>query len=238
LGFSFIPKPGGSGGPPAFLNLTESKTMESTNLRALEIVDGAFADLARKIAGLDRLTDDLQTSRENIQKLEAESVRIKNDVDGLERSKRVSKLAALNGSLEIEKSDNSRLLLAIQTAKSNVLAAGRGVRTLISTVLWQLLQAQKMRYTLLFDRELCLRKVPIRASDLANAGRDVVAVKELEDVLCRPKRGDEELSTLYTLKVKFEPVRAMILAEPNLALEIRNPEEPAVAEPAGELVAA
>jgi hypothetical protein len=212
--------------------------MESTKLRALEIVDAAFADLARKIAGLDRLTDDLQTSRENIQKLETESARIKNDVDGLERSKRVSKLATLNGSLEIEKSDNSRLLLAIQTTKANVLADGRGVRTLISTVLWQLLQAQKMRYTLLFDRELCLRKVPIRASDLANAGRDVVAVKELEDVLCRPKRGDEELSTLYTLKVKFEPVRAMILAEPNLGLEIRNPEEPAVAEPAGELVAA
>jgi hypothetical protein len=210
--------------------------MESTNHEALAAIDAQFADLERKIAALDRLTDDLQTSRENIQKLDAEADRLKNDSDNLERAKRASKLSVLNASLEIERSDNSRIIAAIQAAKSDVIATGRGVRTLISTVLFQLLQAQKMRYTLLLDRELCLRKVPLRASDLANAGRDVVALKEIEDLLTRPLRGqDQELGALFALKPRFETVRTMIANEANLVLDLPTAEEPAVAEPAAEL---
>jgi hypothetical protein len=37
---------------------------------------------------------------------------------------------------------------------------------------------------------------------------------------------------LYALKARFEPVRAAVLNEGNLALELRTAEEPAVAEPA------
>jgi|SRR5271166_87268 len=207
--------------------------MESNNnLQALCVVDAAFSDLERKIAELDRLTDDWQTSRENIQKLDAEADRLKNDSDNLERAKRASKLSVLNASLEIERSDNSRTTAAIQSAKSNVIAAGRNVRTLISTVLWQLLQAQKMRYTVLLDEQFCLRKIPIRVSDLANADRDVVVLKKMEELLTRPLRGDEELGALFVLKTRFAPVRTGVSNEENLVLDLKPAKEPAVTESA------
>jgi len=207
--------------------------MES-NQAALAIVDAAFSDLERKIAELDRLSDDLQTSRENIQKLDAESDRIKNDADGLERSKRVSKLTALNGSLEIEKSDNSRLVSAIQAAKARVVESGRAVRNLISSVLFQLSQTRKLNAVALLEREFVVRKIPLRLTDLATTARGVVETREWEETLTKPSRDrEEEIGSLFSLKARFEPIRTAVLNEENLVLELRTAAEPAVTEPAG-----
>ena len=117
--------------------------MES-NQEALAVVDSAFTDLERKIADLDQLSDKLQTSRERISELDGEISQVKTDDDSLERSKRISRLTTLNSARELAQADDSKIVAAIVTAKSNVIAAGRGVRKLISTMLFQLLQAQKM----------------------------------------------------------------------------------------------
>jgi hypothetical protein len=78
-----------------------------------------------------------------------------------------------------------------------------------------------------------VRKIPVRIADLANTARGVVEIREWEETLTRPLRNrDEEISMLFTLKTCFEPVRAAVLNETNLALELRTPEEPAVTEPA------
>jgi hypothetical protein len=209
--------------------------MEASNsLEALAVVEAAFADLDRKIGNLDRLADKLQTSQENLAKLEAEALQIKNDVDGLERAKRVQKLNVLQGSIEIEKGDNTRLLLAVQAAKSDILAAGRNVRSLISRVIYQLSRTRKMNATLLLETHFVVRKIPIRLSDLANNARGVVELREAEEILTRPKRGDEELSALFVLKVKYAPIHAAVLREENLVLEgFQTAEEPvAITEPA------
>jgi hypothetical protein len=206
--------------------------MES-NQSALAIVDAAFSDLERKIAELDRLSDDLQTSRENIQKLDAESDRIKNDADGLERSKRVSKLTALNGSLEIEKSDNSRLVSAIQAAKARVVESGRAVRNLIAQILFQLSQTRKLNAVALLEKHFVVRKIPLRLTDLATTARGVVETREWEETLTKPSRDrEEEIGSLFSLKARFEPIRTAVLNEENLVLELRTAEEPVVPEPA------
>ena len=206
--------------------------MES-NQSALAIVDAAFSDLERKIAELDRLSDDLQTSRENIQKLDAESDRIKNDADGLERSKRVSKLTALNGSLEIEKSDNSRLVSAIQAAKARVVESGRAVRNLIAQILFQLSQTRKLNAVALLEKHFVVRKIPLRLTDLATTARGVVETREWEETLTKPSRDrEEEIGSLFSLKASFEPIRTAVLNEENLVLELRTAEEPVVPEPA------
>lgn len=73
---------------------------------------------------------------------------------------------------------------------------------------------------------------------MATASRGVLQVRDWEEILARPLRGrDEELCALYTLKAKFEPVRAGVLGEANLVLELRTTvaQEPAVAAPAAEL---
>jgi hypothetical protein len=217
---------------PFFKPEPNRKLMESNEL-ALAVVDAQFADLERKIAALDRLTDDLQTSRVNIQKLDAEADRLINDSDNLERSKRASKLSILNASLEIERSDNSRIIAAIQSAKTKVLASGRAARELIGRVLWQLLQTRRLNATLMLERELVIRKVPVRLSDLANTARGVVELRDIEETLTRPLRNrDEEISMLYTLKTRYHPVHEACLGEANLALELRTAEEPVVSEPA------
>jgi hypothetical protein len=196
------------------------------NLRALEVVDRAFSDLERRITELDQLSDKLETSRENIQKLGAEADRLKDDSDNLERSKRVSKLTALNGSLEIERSDNSRIIAAIQAAKSNVIAAGRAVRNLISSILFQLTQTRKLNAVALLEKHFEIRKIPMRLADLASTARGVVEIREWEETLTRPLRNrDEEIGILFSLKARFEPIRSAVLNEENLTLELRAAEE-------------
>ena len=74
--------------------------MESTNLRALEIVDRQFSDLERRIAALDQLSDKLQTSRERLSELDSEITQVKTDADSLERTKRISRLTILNSARE------------------------------------------------------------------------------------------------------------------------------------------
>jgi hypothetical protein len=202
------------------------------NETALAIVDGAFTSLERRIAELDQLSDRLQVSRERIADLDGEVSQVKGDVDGLERSKRISRLTSLNSAKELAAGDDSKIVAAIVVAKSQALQAGREVRNLISQVLFQLSQTRKLNATLLLEREFVVRKIPMRIADLANNARGVVELREVEELLTRPLRGrDEELGALYTLKAKFEPVRAGVLAEGNLALEIRTAagQEPAVA---------
>jgi hypothetical protein len=119
------------------------------------------------------------------------------------------------------------------TAKARVFESGRAVRNLISQIIWQLSQARKLNATLLLEREFVVRKIPVRIADLANTARGVVELRELEGLLTRPLRNQaEELSALYALKARFEPIRAGVLAEENLALELRTAEEPVVPEPA------
>jgi hypothetical protein len=77
-----------------------------------------------------------------------------------------------------------------------------------------------------------VRKIPIRLSDLANAAKGCVEIRQLEELLTRPLHGDFELSALYVLKARFEPIRAGVLNEENLVLELRT--KPAVVEPAAE----
>jgi hypothetical protein len=203
------------------------------NQAALAIVDGAFSDLERKIAVLDQLSDKLQTSRERIADIDNEIAQVKSDADSLERTKRISRLTSLNSARELAQADDSAIVAKIVTAKARILEAGRAVRNRISEIYWQLMQARKMAATLLLEEHFEIRKVPIRLSDLANAAKSVVELRAIEDVLTRSERGqNEELSALYVLKAKFEPIRAGILAQENLVLELRPAEEPvAVAEP-------
>jgi hypothetical protein len=197
-------------------------------------VDGAFSDLERRIADLDQLTDRQQLSRERLSELDAEIRQIKTDADSLERSKRISRLTSLNSARELALADDSAIVARIVTAKARILEAGRAVRNLISEIYWQLMQARKMNATLLLETHFEIRKIPIRLSDLANAARGVVELRNLEEILTRPQRGQaEELSALYALKARFEPIRAGVLAEENLALILKAAEEPvAIAEPA------
>jgi hypothetical protein len=209
----------------------------SNNLQALSIVDAAFLDLERKTAELDQLSDRLQTSRERIGDIDGEISQIKTDADSLERAKRISRLTSLNSARELAQADDSAIVAKIVTAKSKVLQAGRAVRNLISQVLFQLSQKRKLNAVHLLETEFVTRKIPVRIADIANNARGVVELREVEELLTRPLRGrDEELGALYTLKAKFEPVRAGVLAEENLALEIRTAagQEPAVAEPVAE----
>jgi hypothetical protein len=201
------------------------------NQAALAIVDGAFSDLERKIAVLDQLSDKLQTSRERIADIDNEIAQVKSDADSLERTKRIARLTSLNSARELAQADDSAIVAKIVTAKARILEAGRAVRNRISEIYWQLMQARKMAATLLLEEHFEIRKVPIRLSDLANAAKSVVELRAIEDVLTRSERGqNEELSALYVLKTKFEPIRAGILAQENLVLELRPAEEPAVAE--------
>jgi hypothetical protein len=84
----------------------------------------------RKIAALDQLSDKLQTSRERIAEPESEIAQVKSDADSLERTKRVSRLTALNSSKELAQADGSKIVAAIVTAKARILASGRAVRNL------------------------------------------------------------------------------------------------------------
>jgi hypothetical protein len=208
--------------------------MESTNLRALEIVDAQFQALSGRIDALDQLSDRLQVSKERLAEIDGEISQIKNDADSLERSKRISRLTSLNSARELAQADDSAIVAKIVTAKARVLESGRAVRNLISTVLFQLLQARRMNATLLLEEHFEIRKIPIRISDLANAAKGCVEIRQLEETLTRPLRNrDEEISMLYTLKTRFQSVREACLIEENLALELRFAEEPAaIPEPA------
>ena len=203
----------------------------SNNHQALAIVDAQFADLERKIAVLDLWSDKLQASRERLSDIDNEIAQVKSDADSLERTKRVSRLTALNSSKEIAQADDSKIAAAIVTAKTRILEAGRAVRALIAQVLWQLLQARQMTAMLLLEEHFEIRKIPLRISDLATTAKGVVELRELEELLTRPLRGrEDELSALFVLKTRFEPIRAGVLNEENLALELRTMEEPVASE--------
>jgi hypothetical protein len=206
--------------------------MES-NQAALAIVDSAFSDLERKIAGLDGLNDKLQTSKELLAELAEEIAQIKTDANSLDRTKRISRLTSFNSAKEIAQADDSKIVAAIVIAKARIIESGRAVRALIAQVLWQLLQARQMTAMLLLEEHFEIRKIPLRISDLATTAKGVVQLRELEELLTRPLRNrEEEIGALFVLKTRFEPIRAGVLNEENLALELQAAEEPAVAEPA------
>jgi hypothetical protein len=209
--------------------------MESNQL-ALSVVDRAFTDLENRIGDFDQLSDKQQASHERLMDLDGEISLIKTD-DSLERTKRVSRLTALNASKEIALADDAKIAAAIATAKVRILESGRTVRNLISQTMWQLSQARQMTAMLLLEEHFVIAKIPLRASDLATTAKGVVELRNLEELLTRPLRNQaEELSALYALKARFEVVRAGVLAEENLVLELKTAEEPA--EPVAELVAA
>jgi hypothetical protein len=77
--------------------------------------------------------------------------------------------------------------------------------------LFQLWQTRKLNAVLLLETEFVTRKVPIRISDLANAAKGCVEIKQLEETLTRPLRNrDEEISMLYVLKTRFQPSRRQL----------------------------
>jgi hypothetical protein len=91
-----------------------------------------------------------------------------------------------------------------------------------------------MSAVLLLEEHFVITKIPLRISDLATTTKGVVELRNSEELLTRPLRNQaEELSALYALKARFEPIREACLSEENLALEL--PEEPAIAEPATNL---
>jgi hypothetical protein len=206
------------------------------NQAALAVVDRAFSNLEGRIGDLDQLSDRLQTSRERLSDLDGEIAQIKIDADSLERSKRISRLTSLNSSKELAAADDSAIVAKIVIAKGKVLDAGRTARGLIGSVIFQLMQTRRLNATALLAEHFEARKIPFRLSDLANAARGVVQLREIEDLLTRPLRNQaEELGALFTLKTRFQPIRESCLAEENLVLELRTPEEPAAAVHVAEL---
>ena len=113
---------------------------------------------------------------------------------------------------EAAQADDSKIVAAIVTAKSHVLASGRAARELIGSVVFQRMQTRRLNATALLAEHFEVRKIQLRLSELANAAKGVVELREIEDLLTRPLRNQaEELGALFVLKVKFAPIREACL---------------------------
>jgi hypothetical protein len=208
--------------------MTEQERL-SRNGQALELVEGIVGRVELELHRLSQHEKDLHSSRESIEKLSAENVRLRENAESLPKEKRVTRLGANISALSIEEADAAKLVKDIAVSKNRVVALGRSARS----------AAAELLSGLTTERRAVLRRSLEQLLDLAGlppgipvalefVGRKVIELRVLQYYFSQHSLNDTErqLSQLRTLRAKFDELRAMCESEPSLCLAM-----PTVAQP-------
>jgi hypothetical protein len=228
-----------------FLNLIKfpmtERERQNANKQVLDLVDEQVVLVESELARIGTLQEDLHAAREAVGRLGLENKRIRDNVDGLSKSKRVSKLQDNAAAISLEENDALMIERSIEAAKAHVIGLGRGAKSSASEVLWALSTARRVSARDALERLLDFSLVGAAGEKLEDCARPVLALKDLQYFFGHSetlKAPDYQIALLHQLRENFSQVRAMCETEPSLAIPpitVVKPAEVAVAEyePAG-----
>ena len=198
--------------------------------RIAEDVNGVI----QAIGKIDDLTTRLETDNRAIAKLTDDLESVRANRDNLEMPKRATRLSAIRSSIELAQSDTRHVETAIADAQSAAIKLGRAVRLTIQTLLWTLQMCRQSAVESLIRESFNFDQVQAPLQSLVGAHRSIIQVVQATEYFTRTFHdASEEVDALRQLPAKFEALKAMCEAEPDLVL---NPTkatpvvEPAVAE--------
>src|SRR6202035_222493 len=122
--------------------MTETERQIS-NERVLDLVDGQVTSVESELSRLGTLQEDLHAARETAGRLTLENKRIRDNVDGLEKSKRIAKLRDNAAAISLEEIDALMIEANIEAAKRRVIARGQSTKSSAAEILCALSTARR-----------------------------------------------------------------------------------------------
>jgi hypothetical protein len=117
---------------------------ETLNRAVLDAADEQVARVESEISRLGRLEEDLHASRETVEKLGLETLKIRDNVHSIPKEKRMAKLRDNAASLDREQGDARKITAKINLTKARVVAAGEVAKAAGAAVLWALISCRKV----------------------------------------------------------------------------------------------
>jgi hypothetical protein len=98
---------------------------ETINREILDAADEQVARVESEISRLGRLEEDLHASRETVEKLSLETLKIRDNVDSIPKEKRMAKLRGNAATIDLEQDDARKTEANITLAKPALSQAAR-----------------------------------------------------------------------------------------------------------------
>jgi hypothetical protein len=204
------------------------------NEQVLDLVDEQVSKVESELCRLAGLQEDLHASRDTVGKLSLENKRIRDNVDGLDKSKRITKLQSNAAAISLEENDALIIERSIAAAKSRVVSLGQVTKSSCAEILWALSTARRSAAKATLEKLLDYALLGAVGQNLEAYARSVVELRDLEFFFgysATAKEPEYMISLLGQLREKFSLLRTMCETEADLAIPpiavARSVEEPA-----------
>jgi hypothetical protein len=200
--------------------MTETERLTG-NEQVLDLVGEQVAKVESELTRLAGLEEALHASRDTVGKLSLENKRIRDNVDGLNKSKRITKLQSNAAAISLEENDALIIERSIAAAKSRVVSLGQATKSLCSEVVWALSTARRSAAKATLEKLLDYALLGAVGQNLEACARSVVELKDLEYYFgysATAKDAGYLISLLGQLRENFSELRSRCEAEPSLAI--------------------
>jgi hypothetical protein len=212
-----------SGGGEIF-NLSKTMTDHQRKTVNKEVLDAADAQVARvesEISRLGRLEEDLHASRETVEKLSLEALKIRDNVDSIPKEKRMAKLRDNAATIDLEQGDARKTEANITLAKARVVAVGEAAKASGAEILWALTAARQANAKAALEALLDMSLLGAHGENLEATARSLIELRDLENFFnhyLHADEGDRNIFLLRSLRERFTELRVLCENEPGLSL--------------------
>jgi hypothetical protein len=189
--------------------MTETERLTG-NEQVLDLVGEQVARVESVLSRLAKLEEDLRVSRDTVGKLSLENKRIRDNVDGLEKPKRATKLQSNAASISLEENDALTIERSIAAAKSRVVALGQAAKSSCAEILWALSAQRRANAKSALESILDFSLLGAVAQNLEACARSVVELKDLAYFFGHSGTAhdiDYQVSVLHQLRENFSELR-------------------------------
>jgi predicted RNase H-like nuclease (RuvC/YqgF family) len=206
------------------------------NEQVLDLVDEQVSKVESELSRLAGLQEDLHASRDTVGKLSLENKRLRDNVDGLDKSKRVTKLQSNAAAISLEENDALTIERSIAATRERVTSLGQATKSSCAEILWALSAQRRSNARTALESVLDFTHVGAFGQSLELSARSVLELKDLEYYFrysATAKDAGYLISLLGQLRENFSELRTRCELEPSLIIPpvaVAPPVESPIAE--------
>lgn len=194
---------------------------ETINQEVLDAADEQVAKVESEIATLGRLQEDLHASRETIERLSLETLKIRDNDDSIPKEKRMAKLRDNAASLDLEQGDARKITAKINLARTRIVAFGEVAKAAGAAILWALITCRRVNARASLEDLLDMSMLGVLGENLETNARSLLELKELQYYFNHHASADEvdrNIFLLQSLRERFSELRLLCESEQGLTL--------------------
>jgi hypothetical protein len=153
---------------------------ETINQEVLDAADEQVALVETEIATLGRLQADQQASRETVEKLSLETLKIRDNTDSIPKEKRMAKLRDNAATLDLEQGDARKIAAKINLAKARIVSFGEIAKASAAAILWALITCRKVNARAVLEDLLDMSLLGVLGENLETHSHCLLELRELE----------------------------------------------------------